>query len=120
VNVIVLTGERNSQCGRIFGTRELPRFIENIKADYKHELVGERLLTTPHHYSYFKISEDVIVPVLLRDSLMRGAHISKPIEELVKEAKHLAKNGTKELMLIAQDLTYYGLDIYKKEICRSC
>ena len=98
-----------------FGTRELPRLLKTLKADYKHELVGERLLTTPHHYSYFKISEGCDRPCsFCAIPLMRGAHISKPIEELVKEAKHLAKNGTKELMLIAQDLTYYGLDIYKK------
>jgi ribosomal protein S12 methylthiotransferase len=98
-----------------FGTRELPRLLKTLKADYKHELVGERLLTTPHHYSYFKISEGCDRPCsFCAIPLMRGAHISKPIEELVKEAKYLAKNGTKELMLIAQDLTYYGLDIYKK------
>lgn len=98
-----------------FGTRELPRLLKTLKADYKHELVGERLLTTPHHYSYFKISEGCDRPCsFCAIPLMRGGHISKPIEELVKEAKHLAKNGTKELMLIAQDLTYYGLDLYKK------
>ena len=98
-----------------FGTRELPRLLKTLKADYKHELVGERLLTTPHHYSYFKISEGCDRPCsFCAIPLMRGMHISKPIEDLVKEAKHLAKNGTKELMLIAQDLTYYGLDIYKK------
>lgn len=98
-----------------FGTRELPRLLKTLKADYKHELVGERLLTTPHHYSYFKISEGCDRPCsFCAIPLMRGGHVSKTIEELVKEAKHLAKNGTKELMLIAQDLTYYGLDIYKK------
>jgi ribosomal protein S12 methylthiotransferase len=98
-----------------FGTRDLPRLLKTLKADYKHELVGERLLTTPHHYSYFKISEGCDRPCsFCAIPLMRGGHVSKPIEELVKEAKHLAKNGTKELMLIAQDLTYYGLDIYKK------
>jgi ribosomal protein S12 methylthiotransferase len=98
-----------------FGTRELPRLLKTLKADYKHELVGERLLTTPHHYSYFKIAEGCDRPCsFCAIPLMRGAHISKPIEALVKEAKHLAKNGTKELMLIAQDLTYYGLDLYKK------
>ncbi|MGB3948388.1 MAG: 30S ribosomal protein S12 methylthiotransferase RimO [Bacteroidia bacterium] len=98
-----------------FGTRELPRLLKTLKADYKHELVGERLLTTPHHYSYFKISEGCDRPCsFCAIPLMRGGHVSKPIEELVKEAKHLAKNGTKELMLIAQDLTYYGLDLYKK------
>ncbi len=98
-----------------FGTRELPRLLKTLKADYKHELVGERLLTTPHHYAYFKISEGCDRPCsFCAIPLMRGKHISKPIEQLVKEAKLLAKNGTKELMLIAQDLTYYGLDIYKK------
>ena len=98
-----------------FGTRELPRLLKTLKADYKHELVGERLLTTPHHFSYFKISEGCDRPCsFCAIPLMRGMHVSKPIENLVKEAKHLAKNGTKELMLIAQDLTYYGLDIYKK------
>lgn len=98
-----------------FGTRELPRLLKTLKADYKHELVGERLLTTPHHYSYFKISEGCDRPCsFCAIPLMRGGHVSKSIEELVKEAKHLAKNGTKELMLIAQDLTYYGLDLYKK------
>ncbi|MGQ0827645.1 MAG: 30S ribosomal protein S12 methylthiotransferase RimO [Bacteroidota bacterium] len=98
-----------------FGTRDLPRLLKTLKADYKHELVGERLLTTPHHYSYFKISEGCDRPCsFCAIPLMRGMHVSKPIEELIKEAKHLAKNGAKELMLIAQDLTYYGLDIYKK------
>ncbi len=98
-----------------FGTRELPRLLKTLKADYKHELVGERLLTTPHHFSYFKISEGCDRPCsFCAIPLMRGKHISRSIENLVKEAKHLAKNGTKELMLIAQDLTYYGLDIYKK------
>jgi ribosomal protein S12 methylthiotransferase len=98
-----------------FGTRELPRLLKTLKADYKHELVGERLLTTPHHYSYFKIAEGCDRPCsFCAIPLMRGNHTSRPIEELVKEAKHLAKNGTKEFMLIAQDLTYYGLDLYKK------
>ncbi len=98
-----------------FGTRELPRLLKTLKADYKHELVGERLLTTPHHYSYFKIAEGCDRPCsFCAIPLMRGKHVSRTIEDLIKEAKHLAKNGTKELMLIAQDLTYYGLDIYKK------
>lgn len=98
-----------------FGTRELPRLLKTLKANYKRELVGERLLTTPHHYSYLKISEGCDRPCsFCAIPLMRGKHISKSIEELVKEAKHLVKNGTKELMLIAQDLTYYGIDIYKK------
>jgi ribosomal protein S12 methylthiotransferase len=98
-----------------FGTRDLPRLLKTLKADYKHELVGERLLTTPAHFAYFKISEGCdrkcsfcAIP------LMRGQHISTPIEALVKSARQLAANGTKELILIAQDLTYYGLDIYKK------
>lgn len=98
-----------------FGTRELPRLLKTLKADYKHELVGERLLTTPHHYSYFKIAEGCDRPCsFCAIPLMRGGHVSRPQEELVTEAKRLAKNGTKELMLIAQDLTYYGLDLYKK------
>jgi len=98
-----------------FGTRDLPRLLKTLKADYKHELVGERLLTTPHHYAYFKISEGCDRPCsFCAIPLMRGKHISVPIEELVKRAEHLAKNGTKELLVIAQDSTYYGLDIYKK------
>jgi ribosomal protein S12 methylthiotransferase len=98
-----------------FGTRDLPRLLKTLKADYKHELVGERLLTTPGHYAYFKVSEGCdrkcsfcAIP------LMRGGHVSVPMEQLVDQAKRLAAAGTKELMLIAQDLTYYGLDIYKK------
>lgn len=98
-----------------FGTRDLPRLLKTLKADYKHELVGERLLTTPNHYAYFKISEGCDRPCsFCAIPLMRGTHISVPIEELVKRAKTLASKGTKELLLIAQDLTYYGLDIYKK------
>lgn len=98
-----------------FGTRDLPRLLKTLKADYKHELVGERLLTTPNHYAYFKISEGCDRPCsFCAIPLMRGKHISEPIEELVKRAKTLAAKGTKELLLIAQDLTYYGLDIYKK------
>ncbi|MBL0049579.1 MAG: 30S ribosomal protein S12 methylthiotransferase RimO [Bacteroidetes bacterium] len=98
-----------------FGTRDLPKLLKTLKADYKKELVGERLLTTPQHFAYFKISEGCDRPCsFCAIPLMRGNHISTPIEELVKQAKNLAKNGTKELMLIAQDLTYYGLDIYKK------
>ena len=98
-----------------FGTRDLPRLLKTLKADYKHELVGERLLTTPVHYAYFKISEGCdrkcsfcAIP------LMRGKHVSTPMEHLVENAKKLAAGGTKEVILIAQDLTYYGLDIYKK------
>jgi ribosomal protein S12 methylthiotransferase len=98
-----------------FGTRDLPRLLKTLKADYKHELVGERLLTTPNHYSYFKISEGCDRPCsFCAIPLMRGNHISTPIEDLVTQANSLAKKGVKELMLIAQDLTYYGLDIYKK------
>ncbi|MGB6037762.1 MAG: 30S ribosomal protein S12 methylthiotransferase RimO, partial [Cryomorphaceae bacterium] len=98
-----------------FGTRELPRLLKTLKADYKHELVGERLLTTPSHYAYFKIAEGCDRPCsFCAIPLMRGKHRSTPIEELVEQAKGLAAKGVKELMLIAQDLTYYGLDIYKK------
>ncbi|MCT4561061.1 MAG: 30S ribosomal protein S12 methylthiotransferase RimO [Crocinitomicaceae bacterium] len=98
-----------------FGTRELPRLLKTLKADYKHELVGERLLTTPSHYAYFKIAEGCDRPCsFCAIPLMRGKHVSTPIEDLVDQAKKLAAGGVKELMLIAQDLTYYGLDIYKK------
>ena len=98
-----------------FGTMELPALLHRLEADYKQELIGERMLLTPQHYAYLKISEGCnrtcsfcAIP------LMRGKHISKSIDALVDEAKNLAKNGVKELMLIAQELTYYGLDIYKK------
>ncbi|GAB4145000.1 MAG: 30S ribosomal protein S12 methylthiotransferase RimO [Bacteroidia bacterium] len=98
-----------------FGTRDLPRILKTLKADYKHELVGERILTTPHHYAYLKISEGCDRPCsFCAIPLMRGKHISTPMEELVAQAKNLAKNGTKELILIAQDSTYYGLDLYGK------
>lgn len=98
-----------------FGTRELPRLLKTLKADYKHELVGERLLTTPNHYAYFKIAEGCDRPCsFCAIPLMRGKHSSTPIEVLVKNATTLAANGVKELILIAQDLTYYGLDLYKK------
>ncbi len=98
-----------------FGTRELPRLLKTLKADYKHELVGERLLTTPSHYAYFKIAEGCDRPCsFCAIPLMRGKHLSTPIEELVARAKGLAAKGVKELILIAQDLTYYGLDLYKK------
>lgn len=98
-----------------FGTRELPRLLKTLKADYKHELVGERLLTTPSHYAYFKIAEGCDRPCsFCAIPLMRGKHVSTPMEDLVTQAKGLAAKGVKELMLIAQDLTYYGLDIYKK------
>ncbi len=98
-----------------FGTLELPALLSRLNADYKHELIGERSIMTPQHYAYLKISEGCnrtcsfcAIP------LMRGKHVSKSIEELVKEAKSLARRGVKELMLIAQELTYYGLDLYKK------
>ncbi|MFZ6052982.1 30S ribosomal protein S12 methylthiotransferase RimO [Halocola ammonii] len=98
-----------------FGTRDLPRLLKTLKADYKHELVGERLLTTPAHYAYFKIAEGCDRPCsFCAIPLMRGGHKSTPIEQLVKNAESLAAKGTKELILIAQDLTYYGLDLYKK------
>ncbi len=98
-----------------FGTRELPKILKTLKADYKHELVGERLLTTPFHYAYFKISEGCDRPCsFCAIPLMRGKHISVPMDDLVSRAKILAAKGTRELLLIAQDLTYYGLDIYKK------
>jgi len=98
-----------------FGTRELPKILKTLKADYKQELVGERLLTTPQHFAYFKISEGCDRPCsFCAIPLMRGTHVSVPIEELVSRAKSLAAKGTRELLMIAQDLTYYGLDIYKK------
>jgi ribosomal protein S12 methylthiotransferase len=100
-----------------FGTMELPQILKKFEADYKVELLGERLLATPSHYAYLKISEGCnrtcsfcAIP------LMRGMHTSRPIESLVKEAEHLVKSGVKEIMLIAQELTYYGLDIYKKRM----
>lgn len=103
------------QVDAFFGTNELPRLLKTLKADYKHELVGERLLTTPAHYAYLKISEGCDRPCsFCAIPLMRGKHISRPIEQLVEQARNFAKKGTKELILIAQDLTYYGLDIHKK------
>lgn len=98
-----------------FGTRDLPKLLKVLGADYKHELVGERLITTPSHYAYFKISEGCDRPCsFCAIPLMRGKHVSKPMEELVQEAKNLAAKGVKELMIIAQDSTYYGIDIYGK------
>lgn len=98
-----------------FGTRDLPILLKHLGADYKHELVGERLTTTPKHYAYLKISEGCDRPCsFCAIPLMRGGHISTPIEKLVTETQKLAKKGVKELILIAQDLTFYGLDIYKK------
>lgn len=100
-----------------FGTMELPLILKKFEADYKSELLGERLLATPQHYAYLKISEGCnrtcsfcAIP------LMRGGHVSKSIEEIVKEAEGLVKRGVKEIMLIAQELTYYGLDLYKKRM----
>jgi ribosomal protein S12 methylthiotransferase len=98
-----------------FGTQELPRLLKTLKADYKQELVGERFLTTPIHYAYLKISEGCDRPcAFCAIPLMRGKHRSTPIEDLVQQAKSLAAQGTRELILIAQDSTYYGLDIYGK------
>ena len=98
-----------------FGTSELPALLKVLGADYKHELIGERLTTTPKNYAYLKISEGCDRPCsFCAIPLMRGAHISTPIEALVTEAEKLAAKGVKELILIAQDITYYGLDLYKK------
>ncbi len=98
-----------------FGTRDLSRLLKQFNANYKQELVGERILTNPGHYAYLKISEGCDRPCsFCAIPLMRGNHVSRPIEELVLEAKNLARKGTKELLLIAQDSTYYGLDLYKK------
>ncbi|SOE20960.1 SSU ribosomal protein S12P methylthiotransferase [Spirosomataceae bacterium TFI 002] len=98
-----------------FGTNDLPRLLKTLKADYKKELLGERLLTTPSHYAYLKIAEGCDRPCsFCAIPIMRGKHVSQPIELLVEQAQKLAAKGTKELILIAQDLTYYGLDIYKK------
>lgn len=96
-----------------FGTMELPMLLKKFKIDYKHELLGERITTTAKHYAYLKISEGCDRPCsFCAIPLMRGSHVSRPIEELVREAKNLVTNGTKELLLIAQDSTYYGLDLY--------
>src|SRR6201985_689747 len=98
-----------------FGTNDLQNLLTSIGANYKHELIGERLLTTPSHFAYFKIAEGCNRPCsFCAIPLMRGKRITQPIEQLVKDAQNLAKNGTKELILIAQDLTYYGLDLYGK------
>ncbi len=100
---------------KYFGTTELPQLLKALGADYKHELLGERLTTTPKNYAYLKIAEGCDRPCsFCAIPLMRGKHVSQPIEKLVKEAEGLAANGVKELILIAQDLTYYGLDLYKK------
>lgn len=98
-----------------FGTTELPQLLKALGADYKHELIGDRLTTTPKNYAYLKIAEGCDRPCsFCAIPLMRGKHLSKPIEDLVIEAKKLASKGVVELILIAQDLTYYGLDLYKK------
>ncbi len=98
-----------------FGTSELPNLLKALGADYKHELIGERITTTPKNYAYLKIAEGCDRPCsFCAIPLMRGKHKSKPIEELVTESEKLAAKGVKELILIAQDLTYYGLDLYKK------
>ena len=104
-----------SNVDQYFGTHDLPNLLKVLEADYKHELIGERLTTTPKHYAYLKIAEGCDRPCsFCAIPLMRGKHISTPIEDLVTEATKLASKGIKEVMLIAQDLTYYGLDIYKK------
>lgn len=126
INKLIVTGclserykpELSSEIPNVdayFGTHDLKNILQEVGADYKHELLGERLLTTPTHVAYFKIAEGCNRPcAFCAIPLMRGKHQSKSIEDLVKEARFLAKNGTKELILIAQDLTYYGLDIYGK------
>jgi ribosomal protein S12 methylthiotransferase len=98
-----------------FGTNDLQNLLQSVGADYKHELIGERMLTTPSHFAYFKIAEGCNRPCsFCAIPLMRGKHLSQPMDQLVKNAQNLARNGTKELILIAQDLTYYGLDLYGK------
>lgn len=98
-----------------FGTTELPQLLQALGANYRHELLGERLTTTPKNYAYFKVSEGCDRPCsFCAIPLMRGKHRSTPIEELVERAEKLAQNGVKELLLIAQDLTYYGLDLYQE------
>ena len=100
-----------------FGTMELPLLLRKFEADYKSELLGERLLATPQHYAYLKIAEGCNrTCAFCAIPLMRGGHVSRPIEELVKEAEKLVKRGVREILLIAQELTYYGLDIYKKRM----
>src|SRR5882757_4161626 len=100
-----------------FGTMELPLMLKQFEADYKAELLGERLLATPRHYAYLKISEGCNrTCAFCAIPLMRGVHVSRPMEELVKEAESLVKKGVREILLIAQELTYYGLDIYKKRM----
>src|SRR5215213_5632591 len=96
-----------------FGTRDLSRMLKVFKANYKHELVGERILTNPSHYAYLKISEGCDRPCsFCAIPLMRGGHVSRPVEEILLEATYLASEGVKELVIVAQDSTYYGLDLY--------
>ena len=126
VGKVIVTGclserykpELEAEIGNVdswFGTNDLQNLLTWVGADYKHELIGERLLTTPKHFAYFKIAEGCNRPCsFCAIPLMRGKHLSTPMEQLVKDAQGLAKNGTKELILIAQDLTYYGLDLYGK------
>lgn len=103
------------QVDAYFGTTDLPQLLKALGADYKHELLGDRITTTPKNYAYFKVSEGCDRPCsFCAIPLMRGKHRSTPIEELIKRAEKLAQNGVKELLLIAQDLTYYGLDLYKE------
>lgn len=103
------------QVDAYFGTLELPQLLEKLNADYKHELLGERYLSTPQHYAYLKIAEGCNrTCTFCAIPLMRGKHVSKTIEAIVAEAEHLARQGVKEIMLIAQELTYYGLDLYKE------
>ena len=105
--------EEIKEVDAFFGTRELPKLLKTLKADYKHELIGERIITTPSHYAFLKISEGCDRKcAFCAIPLMRGKHISTSIEDLVIQAKNLAKQGVKELILIAQELTFYGLDIY--------
>jgi ribosomal protein S12 methylthiotransferase len=126
VGKVIVTGclserykpELEAEIGNVdswFGTNDLPNLLSSIGANYRHELIGERMLTTPSHFAYFKIAEGCNRPCsFCAIPLMRGKHLSTPMEDLVRNAESLAKNGTKELILIAQDLTYYGLDLYGK------
>ena len=98
-----------------YGTRDLPELLKNFQAQYRNELLGERIITTDSHYAYLKISEGCDRPCsFCAIPLMRGRHVSKPMEQIVLEAENLVRNGVREIMLIAQDSTYYGIDIYKK------
>ena len=98
-----------------YGTRDLPELLKNFEAKYRNELLGDRIITTDSHYAYLKISEGCDRPCsFCAIPLMRGRHVSKPIEQIILEAKNLVRNGVREIMLIAQDSTYYGIDIYKK------